>query len=753
MSNTIERLERDYCTGCEGCKSVCPTNAIAMEIDEKGFWFPQVDAELCVHCEKCVNVCVEMNHTLRESYYQEGSLYAAIINDEEIHLKSSSGGVFTVLAKYILEQGGVVAGAAFDDSYRGVEHVVIDSIEDLGRLRGSKYLQSRIGEVYKKLSGELRKGRPVLFSGCPCQVAGFKSYLGKDYPLLFTCDIICHGVPSPLIYRKYLDEKAKGRKIKKVDFREKKHFGWGTASSLFFEDGSVYRGDCFNDIYMRTFLEGFSMRACCGSCKYTTPLRVGDVTLGDFWGVAEIDESLYDKKGVSVVSVNNDKAKELLISVADNFKIWREINKEAFIELAKTRNGYYVHPTGLHWARARFFELSENRGLEKAYSEAKNSKYDVGIVGWWFHENYGGTLTYYALHQVLKKMGLSVLMIAKRHNDPNYRPNTKTVPYRFALKNYYISKTYNSSNISILNNHCKTFISGSDQLFNPVLWPYSGSEYFLDFASSKNNIVSYASSFGNKFHDNQGLKDSMSYWLHRFNSLSVRENYGVTICQEEFGLTAKMVLDPVFLCDLEEYQRQADQANKTKDENFFVSFMLDPNSEKREALLYIREKLGFTSVNLLNAIDFERNTNALNLDNTKPNIDVEEWLYYYMNADFVVTDSFHGTCFAILFRKDFISIANYQRGEKRFISILETAGLLERLVHHPEEIRDREDLFSPIDYDVVFEKLNPFIKESYEWLENAIKNPREREKSDFNMIETELERLKRRIEELERAKG
>lgn len=745
---TIEALDRTRCTGCGSCKNICPVSAIEMKDNGEGFLYPTINKTLCIECGKCYIHCPELNSDKVSQLRADTPEVYAMMAPSDIRNVSSSGGMFTILANYVIEHNGYVCGAIYSDDYMDIYHEIVSKKEDLWKIRGSKYVQSNTKDTYSILKKYLDENKPVLFTGCPCQVAGFRTFLGKEYEKLITADIVCHGVPSPAIYRKYISEKANGRKVKKVDFREKAYWGWGTATSLFFEDGSAYRGDCFTDEYWLGFLGGMETRKCCGNCSYANPQRVGDFTIGDFWGIAEIDPSLSDGKGTSLVTVNSNKAKKILKAVSKECALLKSIELDKTLELAKTRNGQFLHPTPSHWARNRFFELCKSHTLVKSFTDAKNNNYDVGIMGWWYNENYGGTLTYYALNRVLHKMGLTVLMIAKCSWDKNYKPNYNSVPYRFAMKNYNISKNYTPDTIHVLNDHCKTFISGSDQLFNPTLWEYSGPQYFLNYVSARNNLVSYASSFGNGFVDNKNLKVQMSYWLHRFDALSVRENYGKDICKEVFGLEAEWVMDPVFLCDVEEYKKQADKSGLKKEENYLLNFILDPNEEKRKLILKISEKLNLPYINMLNAMDYDKNAEILNLENTKKNIDIEEWLFYYMNSDFVITDSFHGTCFAIIFRKNFISLANYQRGERRFMSLMEEVGLQDRLVYDISEIENKPELFQPIDYDKVYKNIEPKIKASYEWLENAVKRPKMKEPNLFNILNCEIEKLKEEIEKL-----
>lgn len=741
MDKTIRQVSHDQCTGCGACYNKCPVGAIEMQENRKGFLAPVINTDVCTNCGLCTRSCPVVNIDYVRKYKEPKPDCYAMMAKEAIRKVSSSGGMFTILAEYVLDQKGLVCGAAYSDDYMSVAHIVVDNRDDLRLIRGSKYVQSSTQQTYKTIEEHLKAGGWALYTGTPCQIAGMRTYLKKDYQKLILVDIVCHGVPSPKVYRKYIQEKARGRKISKMDFREKAYWGWGTATSLFFEDGSVYRGDCYHDEYWKAFLGGLSTRECCGQCEYANISRIGDFTIGDFWGVDTLDRDCDDGKGTSLVMVNSEKAKNLMSAIRNKCQFLRKMDFAQVAELGKTRNGQLLYPKEMHWAHERFFWLLDIKPFTTAFDYAVNSKYDVGVTGWWYNENYGGTLTYFALNKVLRNMGQTVLMIDKCSWDPNFKPNEASIPYRFAKKHYNISKNYTPGEVGCLANHCKVFVSGSDQLFNPTLWEYSGPQYFLNYAQSHNKIVSYASSFGDEFYDVWNLKIPMGYWLRRFDALSVRESYGVDICRDVFGLEAKKVMDPVFLCDVQEYEALAEQTGKQKEQDYFVSFFLDPDEGKRNAILYLRDKLNLPYTNLLHATDFENNKKLLALDNTKENIDIEEWLFYYKNADFVITDSFHGTCFAIIFRKNFISVANHKRGANRFVSLLEDAGLMDRLVMDVAQIKDRPELFEDIDYCKVYDRLNPKIQESFRWLEKAIKDPISREASVFNSLSNELEKL------------
>lgn len=379
------------------------------------------------------------------------------------------------------------------------------------------------------------------------------------------------------------------------------------------------------------------------------------------------------------------------------------------------------------------------------------NKYDIGVVGWWYNDNYGGTLTYYALHQILKSMGLSVLMIEKPSADPKFKPDYNSVPRRFALKKYNISNIYDPNRLGVLNSVCNAFISGSDQLYASWAWNLAGPANHLDFAAPNKNMIAYAASFGNSYVAPQDFVIRSSYYLHRFNSISVREDYAVDIVKDNFGLKAVQVLDPVFVCDMKEYEKLIEQSSFKKENDYMLNFILDPDDNKRDALIYASEKLGLPHINLINAMNFESNSKKLNLDNIKANADIEDWLAYYKNSEFVITDSFHGTCFAILFRKPFISIANKLRGDKRFVSLLKGFGLLDRLVDDVSEIKNNPKLFEPIDYNKVYKIIDKKRDESLKWLVGAVFNPPKKSVNGFNVMDKKVNENRLKIFELQTA--
>ncbi len=308
----ITLTDKRKCTGCAGCAAVCPKGAITMESNKEGFLVPVIDDSACISCKKCISICPAENVPQKV----EPMVYGARAKDEEILLRSSSGGVFSLLARMILERAGIVCGAGFDDDHT-VVHKFIDKTEDIPLLTGSKYVQSRIGESFKKIQDELLSGRQVMFVGTPCQCAGLNAFLGKGYENLLTVDFVCHGVPSPKLYKKYLEEISGGKEISKVNFRCKLKDSGGYEMGLDFADSTVYRSRVANDPYMMAFAQDISLRESCHTCFSKGLHSVADLTLGDFWGIDETDSPLAEKHGVSLVLVNTPKGKNAFENICD----------------------------------------------------------------------------------------------------------------------------------------------------------------------------------------------------------------------------------------------------------------------------------------------------------------------------------------------------------------------------------------------------------------------------------------------------
>ena len=297
--------EFDRCTGCTACAAVCPRGCIAMEPDADGFFHPVVDEKRCVGCGLCEKVCPILHPAAPE---HTPTAWAAKSRDESSRLKSTSGGVFPELARNVLAQGGAVYGAAYDEAFR-VVHICAENEVELDRLRGAKYAQSDLGGCFRDVKRRLEDGQQVLFSGTPCQVLGLKTCLRKEYDNLLTVDLVCHSVPSPLAWERYLAHICGGKTITAVNLRSK-DTGWSRyryCNRFDYADGSHRAEGSGQSLYMKLFVGGYITRPSCTQCPAKGYARVSDLTLGDFWGIWDIRPELDDDKGISMVLAHTQK--------------------------------------------------------------------------------------------------------------------------------------------------------------------------------------------------------------------------------------------------------------------------------------------------------------------------------------------------------------------------------------------------------------------------------------------------------------
>lgn len=353
--NHIVTFGSDKCCGCTACMSVCPKQCISMEVDSEGFLYPVVDQSLCIDCEACVRTCPF--HHPAESHKPE-EVYAAINTNEGIRMESSSGGVFTIMAEKVINGGGVVFGAKYTDDWQ-VEIVPAESIDELAAFRGSKYLQARMGNSLQQCKQFLRDGRKVLFSGTPCQIAGLKHYLRKDFDNLIAVDFVCHGVPSPKVWGRYLSEVTNaGRKaIRDIKFRDKPQ-GWKRFNfTLDYEESeksysiSSYNGD---NHYMRAFLSDMILRPSCYNCQAKSGRSQSDITIGDFWGIETVLPSMDDDKGTSLVLVHTEKGKQIFADA------------QVKTEVVAYEDAFAHNPAIEHSARAHDHRQGFFKGLDQA---------------------------------------------------------------------------------------------------------------------------------------------------------------------------------------------------------------------------------------------------------------------------------------------------------------------------------------------------------------------------------------------------
>lgn len=367
----IKITEKKNCCGCTACENICAHSAITMQPDALGFLYPIADATKCVECGLCEKVCQFHSNYKRYENYNEPKVFALRLKDDKQLMRSQSGGAFWGIARHFIDNGGVVYGAAFTETWR-VTHQKATNTGELEKLRMSKYVQSDMRGVYKQVRDELRQGLTVLFSGTACQVAGLKAYIPvKMHSNLLCIDIICHGVPSPRVWEDYIVylEKRYNSKIVKACFRNKR-FGWHGAKETFrFENGKEITRQTSNRLYF----SGISMRESCANCKFTNLKRVGDITVGDFWGISKDSPYEKDKKGVSVALINSEKGEKLFNEIRELFIVEESNTTDCLV-----RQPQLQYPSNISPLHSNFAKDYANNGFMFVANK-------YGDMGWRYH--------------------------------------------------------------------------------------------------------------------------------------------------------------------------------------------------------------------------------------------------------------------------------------------------------------------------------------------------------------------------------
>lgn len=355
------------CTGCMACFNTCPNDAIIKEVDkENGFIYPIVDEEKCTHCNLCKKVCPANKNYTNE--YKNKEFYAAINKNEDERMKSSSGGIISCISKKVLQNSGIVYGAAFVE--KKVSHIRIDDIENLDKILGSKYVQSDVDKKYMQVKKDLDNNKNVLFTGTPCQIEGLKSYLNEEYENLLCVSIICHGVPSPEIFDRYMNEKEEiNTKIKNVEFRNKEN-GWHDYCVKYnYNDNSEIIK--FNrENYMKGFLNNYFLRESCYNCQMRLNKKnTADIIIGDFWGVENIFPDMDDNKGTSAVIINSEKGSKIFKEIIENI----EYRRTTYEDILKS-NPVLESSVKYTKNREEFFKLIRNNSINDAIAILENPK-------------------------------------------------------------------------------------------------------------------------------------------------------------------------------------------------------------------------------------------------------------------------------------------------------------------------------------------------------------------------------------------
>ena len=641
--------------------------------------------------------------------------------------KSSSGGMFAELAKFVLSKNGVVFGCTMERVEDGfdVKHIFIEDEKDLYKLQGSKYVQSRIGNTIKEAKEFLDKGRFVLYSGTPCQIAGLKAYLKQDYDNLLTVDLSCEGTPPLKIFNAYirfLETKVIKAKIIDFKFRSKKHFGWSTSGFVaIYKKGNKIKEKILPQnlsSYFSYFLSGSILQERCFSCNFTGLKRQSDITIADAWGIDReypelIKKNFNKNRGISLVLINSTKGNTIFEKLKLNL-----ISSEIDINRLRKYNHPFRHPSIKPINKEAIIKIYRNdgyKGVESKFKHDLGNKYyyfvlknhtpqfikniikffkpkqeDFLLMTLYCLSNYGSLLTAFALYKTLTNLGYKGRLI----NYGNFGGFGKA----FIRKYLPLTKRcLNKDDFSKLNDITNTFILGADNLINLAVSELDWvSRNLFNFVSNDKKRLMISGSIGEWDGTTQNKQEHnyIKYLLDKFNSVSTREEHGKDVFENVFGVNADWVNDPVFYLQKDDFV-ELTRNIKEDYSNKIMQYVLYPTSETKKIVEYTKKNMG------LDTIKFDGNDNVKYFSNSK-NKSVENWLKAILDSKLVITDSFHCVAFCLIFNKDFVCIKN-THATVRFLSLFKRLGIQIPLI---ETVKDLQSADLSYNKDVVNKSLN-----------------------------------------------
>ena len=741
------------CMGCGACGAVCEHSALSLKEDALGFLNPEVDNDLCTLCGMCEDVCPVLPNgkshfsTVNNKIFPKTwQVFGAQNVEDAVLSHSSSGGVFWALAKSFFEKfsdNAVVYGAAFADDFERAIITRAQNLADCHKFCGSKYLEAHADFSLPQILIDLKKGKNVLFTATPCKVAGLKAFLKLlkvDTKNLITVELICHGVAAPSAWGESL-KKLKAelgfQKINEVHMR-KKLVKW--ENSQLFIKGETAHGErtksqaLYDSWFGKLFGRDFALREACYRCPFHLEHSFADIQIGDFWGVPpKVRQKFNADRGVSVILCKSQKGLDYVKNAARFLKLVKSKFAEArpsnpMLEMPATRpalrddfeRDFKTLPFGEVYEKYEHDTAEiEDWDFYKFKSSARTAtpkNAEVGIVTLCLHTNYGGNLQTFALQQALQKIGFSstTLQFAWWHNNHSQDFSNGRIVRSFTEKNIHLTETlYLPEELHKLSKmRFKNLVVGSDQIWRRIFLGNAVYTPFLDFAQyQKIPKIAYAASFGTENDSEYSAEEitRLKILLKQFNALSTREDSGVAILKN-WGFEAQHLLDPTLLLDACDYAKFFPAIPKK--ENFVFAYLLGRSQYKTAVAKRVADAKNLKL--------FEVNDPT---DVIKPS--VERWLWRFKNADFVVTDSFHGTVFSLIFGKPFISILGGET-TTRFLSLAKLFDLNERLLLESELPNSNEKvdalIQSGINFDEIHQKIATYQKQSFDFLKKHLKH-------------------------------
>lgn len=733
------------CTGCSTCLNICPSNAI--EWDENTSEKKVKINENCIDCHLCQKTC-PVNDKRKSN---DPIFKVARLKDEKLIKKSTSGGLFACVARYILKNEGIVYGSGFTSDYYEVKHMRIDNLNDLDKILKSKYVRSNMGNTYKKVKEDLENGLTVLFCGSPCQVAGLKKFLKKDYKKLYTTDIICHDYAPGKIWEKYVKslEKKEKSKVTYVDFRYVNLKEPHKIMYIKFENGTVINEGLYNSTFGKVFYLGLSSNKSCTECKFNDFNNYSELTFGDAWGYKN---EKYPRKN-SLVLINNDKGKDLYEKIKDELIEFTDFDKKTLIE-----NNYpLIYSTPKHYNHNKIDINCKDIDKEILYylDEKNGLTFDekgVAILNFHYDNyNFGASLVAYSLSKVVEKLGYNPYII---NFDPF--PELDTLSRYATLGLYNFRKNHlnltpkfkTKEELNILNDYFNMFIVGSDQVWRKSITHDNFEAYFLDFAENKNKVA-YGASFGKEYFEGDEIETELcKSHLSDFYAVSVRENQAKEICQNTFNIDSQVVIDPTMLLNKEDYEKLIEEEYEDK-VDVAVYFLAKDNEIKLENGLIDKLYKNKKIVNIKGEYK-DKPFGRIFVNNS-----MSKWLDGIRKAEYVITDSYHGLVFSLIFNKKVILVSKLV--PSRFNTLKENLkGNLEKI--NFANIEDIKEIDIKLNYKEINENIKKYQTLSTEFLKNNLGADKIK-KQDENLahtykilkdLNTECKKLKTKNQELEK---
>ena len=731
----------EKCFGCKACYNVCPVHAIGMIKNGLGFEVPRID-DSCIDCGKCDSICPSLHPVFNNSLKPEIFSFQAA---DEIRAESTSGGIFTLLADAVLAREGYVSGAIYVDNMQ-LRHILTNNRADVLKMRGSKYLQSDVGTVLQEVKNKLDSGSYVLFVGTPCQVAGLNAFLGTNYDNLVTVDLLCHGTPSQAAFDAYLNDISDGRIPVNTEFRSKRFGRTWSHTLTTFDDGSEYIGDK-TDPYKKGFSKRLLWRDTCPDCLFSQ----GDISIGDLWGWRTLDPESQDNKGTSMVFLNNDKGQELFTEIESQAHYCKRLEID---DLDSIPNRVNNKDCVSHANRERCLHMIADYPFTKAINDSLADHYDIAMPSGLYNVNLGGVLTYYMLFYLLRDMGYSVLNLVAPETAQR-KPWKPAVEFcNKHLPAYAQPVRYpNVEQMKELETKCDFFVLGSDQYLSESMCHEFDDIFLFNYVSPKKPRIAISASFGaTRTLKNEEYRNLLRRSLSRFRAFSVREDSGVSFAKSILKLVpdTKWIIDPIFLADPHYLNDLADGKPK---ENHVGAYIIKPSEEKWEVVdraHYLYSNLPMRVMGRADGKELRKEQylidNSIEPESSFP---VEDALALINDSKIFITDSFHGACIAIIFKKDFVVVPRGFRD--RFDTLFSRLGLTDRIINQDLSDIDLENLsFEPIDWDAVESKLEPLRKEGMEYIQDAFLNePTLSPEKQIALLQLDVEELSERLEESE----